>query len=37
VTNTETGRAGALVDRLGSLETVHAGHVHIEQDHGEIV
>src|SRR5471030_9287 len=33
----DVGRAGALVDRLGRVEAVHAGHVHVEQDHREVV
>ncbi len=31
------GRAGPLVNGLGRFEAVHAGHVDVEQDHGEVV
>ena len=30
-------RALELLDQLGGLEAVHARHLHVEQDHGELV
>jgi hypothetical protein len=33
----DVGRAGPLVDRFGRFETIHTGHVHVEQNDGEIV